>query len=235
MAAVKEMAARAGVEMVLDAAHGFGTETGLRRSPANARMAAYSMHATKVLVAGEGGLIATADDPMAEEARRLRNHGLAPDLLMSGPGFNAKMTELEALVALRSLDRLERSLRLRREAFDRLRRFLLESCDGMFAVQRVPEGVRSNAQNLAVRCLRPVSGGVDGMIETLRGEGIEARRYFWPPLHKMRAFAGGRPLPRTDEAVESLFCLPINSRMGPDTLEGMERALTRSVRRHDAG
>jgi dTDP-4-amino-4,6-dideoxygalactose transaminase/nucleoside-diphosphate-sugar epimerase len=228
--ALAHLASRAGAAVLLDAAHGFGIETDRRRSAAHARISTYSLHATKVLVAGEGGLIVSEDALLLDRLRTLRNHGLAGDVLDSRPGYNAKMTEIEALISLHSLRRLDGSLYRRRLAFNRLRKFILESCEGMFTVQRIPEGVRSNAQNLAVRCLRNVSGGVEGVIDALRKEGVEGRRYFWPPLHQMRILTGGRPLPRTDEVVDSLFCLPIHERMQVEVLERIENALLNIVR-----
>ena len=218
--------------LMLDNAHGLGTERdGVRCAP-EPLVQTYSLHATKTLPAVEGGAVVTSDPRLLAEIRRLRNHGLAADPMASTPGYNAKMSELHATVALRSLQSLDAALLRRRQYAMRLRRVLTEDCADTFSVQRVPDSVESNFQNLAVLCRDP-RRPVTRIQAALDGEGIETRRYFWPPLHQLPAFCGRWVLPVTDEVGRAVLCLPLHSRMDPPVLERIEAALRRSARRPD--
>src|SRR5207237_4206085 len=131
-----------GAALVLDSAHGFGTEDGAARCPRAAPVQAYSFHATKTLPAVEGGAVVASDVRLLAEVRRLRNHGIASDPLASAPGFNAKMSELHAAVGLRSLQGLEAVLARRREYAERPPRTMAvdwaEACTGPAIPPRRP-------------------------------------------------------------------------------------------------
>jgi len=55
--------------------------------------------------------------------------------------------------------------------------------------------------------------------------GVEARRYFWPPLHTLTRYAGRQCLPVTEALAEELLCLPLYSRMDEATLLRVEGAI----------
>lgn len=224
LAAIAAIAAGAGARLLYDNAHGFGSERRGRRLPAEPAFQMLSLHATKVMPAVEGGLVVSPDADLLARVRRLRAHGIAPDPLASTPGVNAKMDELRAAVALHSLARLDAVLARRRAYAARLRD-ALERCGGAYQVQHVPEGVTSNFQNLAVRML--AQPDADAAVAAFARHGVEARRYFHPPLHRLAMFPRPASLPRTDEVVASLVCLPLHSRMDEDDLLRVERAVRR--------
>lgn len=214
--------------LMLDNAHGLGTEREGGRCPPQPLVQAYSFHATKVLPAVEGGAVVASDPRLLAEIRRLRNHGLATEPLESAPGYNAKMSELHAAVALRSLEHLDATLARRRQYAVHLRRVLTEDCAATFTVQRVPDAIRSNFQNLAVLC-RTDRHDVTAIQAALDDDGIETRRYFWPPLHQLPAYHGRFSLPVTDEVGRTVLCLPLYNRMEPPVLDHIETALWRTV------
>ena len=219
-----------GAALVLDSAHGFGTEDGAARCPRAAPVQSYSFHATKTLPAVEGGAVVASDVRLLAEVRRLRNHGIASDPLASAPGFNVKMSELHAIVGLRSLQVLEGVLARRREYAERLRRTMAADCADVFSVQVIPRGMRSNFQNLGVLCRRSGHPNVQSIQTALDRAGIETRRYFWPPLHQLPAYRGRCTLPVTDAVGEAILCLPLHSQMDPAVLDRIEDALRQAAR-----
>ncbi len=223
LAAIGALAERAGAVVVLDNAHGLGTEVDGRRLAPEPRVQTFSLHATKVMPAGEGGLIATTDARLAALLRQRRSHGLAAEVLESTPGTNAKMSELTAALALHSLRALPERLARRRAYATRLHA-ALAATGGVFAPQRCPAGVRSNHQDLGVRC-RVGAGGLAEVAALFRAQGVETRRYFWPPLHRLPAWRGRFDLPVTDAVADSLLCLPLHSRMDEPTLQMVEAAI----------
>jgi dTDP-4-amino-4,6-dideoxygalactose transaminase len=230
LAAIRDLAERAGAALLLDNAHGFGTaQRGVRCAPEPV-LQTFSFHATKVLPAIEGGAVVTSDATLLAELRRLRNHGLDPnDLLASRPGYNAKLSELHAAVGLRSFQNFDGVLARRREYATRLRRVLARDCAPAFDLQHVPESIEPNFQNLGVLCR--VEGGGAAMQAALAEEGIDTRRYFWPPLHDLPAYRGRFTLPVSDDIGGAILCLPLYSRMDEAVLERIESGLRRAARR----
>jgi len=208
--------------VVVDNAHGFGSRG--RDAPAFA--CAYSLHATKILPAAEGGLLTSGDAGLLETVRRLRNHGLAEDPLNSRPGFNEKMSELHAAVGLSSLRALKGALARRKEYAERLRGFMQDRCGGAFTLQQIPAGVVSNHQNLGVLC----RAGAAECQKELEARGLGSRRYFYPPLHRLRFVEDPPVLPVTDRVADSILCLPLYSRMEEDILARIEQALLETSR-----
>lgn len=217
-----------GAKLVLDNAHGMGSEQEGKRYATEPLAQTFSFHATKVLPAVEGGAVASFDARFLAEVRRLRNHGLAADPLDSTPGYNAKMSELHAAVALRSLQRLPQVVAQRRQHAERLRRCITEDCAALFTVQQVPPGVRSNFQNLAVVCR---GAGVEQVQAELDARGIETRRYFWPALHHLRMYRDRFRLPVTDTIAASVLCLPLHDQMDEAVLQQIEQALRQTAAR----
>jgi dTDP-4-amino-4,6-dideoxygalactose transaminase len=229
LAAIRRTIDSRSAALLLDNAHGFGTEQGGVRCPPEVPVQAYSFHATKVLPAVEGGAVVASDPRLLAEVRQLRNHGVASDPLASGAGFNAKMSELHAAVGLRSLQGLEDALARRREYGERLRRTMATDCANAFTAQVIPRGMRSNFQNLGMLCRRggrPNAPSVQAALDRL---GIETRRYFWPPLHQLPAYRGRWSLPFTEAVGEAILCLPLHSRMDPPILDRIEDGLRRTA------
>lgn len=78
--------------------------------------AAYSFHASKNATSGEGGMILTDDDELAHNLRLLRNHGMSePYVFDHNEGFNARMTDLQAVVGIGSLKKLKQANEKRTE------------------------------------------------------------------------------------------------------------------------
>ncbi len=227
LTAIRRLLEGTAVTLMLDNAHGVGTEQeGVRCAP-EPLLQTYSFHATKTLPAVEGGAVVASDPRLLADIRRLRNHGIASDPLASTPGFNVKMSELHAAVALRSLQSLDAALARRRQYATRLRRVLSEECAAAFTAQRIPDSIHSNFQNLGVLYRGGKPEDVTAIQAMLATDGIETRRYFWPPLHDLEAYRGRSSLPVTDAVARAVLCLPLHSRMEPEVLERIAGALRR--------
>src|SRR3972149_603834 len=77
--------------------------------------ACFSFYATKNMTTGEGGMVVTDDDEVAEKARLLRAHGEASKYEHVILGYNFRMTEMAAAIGLVQLKKLEGWVRKRRE------------------------------------------------------------------------------------------------------------------------
>lgn len=218
-----------GVRLLFDAAHAFGSQRAGVCVGGFGDAEVFSLSPTKVLVAGEGGIISTNDDAIAEQCRIGRDYGNPGNYDCSFVGLNARMSEIHAAMALRSLETLEDRIS-QRNALASLYRGLLSPIPGV----RFPEvrrGDRSTYKDLAV-LVDSESFGIDAgwLARALAAEGIETRRYYSPPVHTMRAYRGlgpAPPLPNTEVAAAQALCLPLWTGLTPGQVERVALAIER--------
>jgi dTDP-4-amino-4,6-dideoxygalactose transaminase len=200
----------AGIPVVFDAAHAFGATHQGRAVGGFGSAEVFSLSPTKPLVAGEGGLVTSNDGDLAERVRFGRDYGNPGDYDARFAGLNARMSELHAAVALESLTELDVHLARRRQLAE-LYRGLLASLPGL-AVQRVDPVAESTYKDLTVVVDESRFGVArDDVVGCLAAEGIDTRRYFWPPVHRQRAYRTLPPveLPATDWLAARVVSLPL--------------------------
>jgi perosamine synthetase len=116
-----------GLWVVEDAACGFGSTVGTQHVGTFGDAGCFSFHPRKAITTGEGGMITTQSDQLAEKLRRLRDHGAAmsdlqrhhgprPYLLADHPdaGYNQRMTDVQAALGLAQMKRANSILDERR-------------------------------------------------------------------------------------------------------------------------
>lgn len=120
MGPVMELARKHNLWVVEDAACGFGSTYQGRHVGTYGDTGCFSFHPRKAITTGEGGMITTQSDALAEKLRRLRDHGAAmtdlqrhmgarPYLLADHPdaGYNQRMTDLQAALGAAQMDRAQ--------------------------------------------------------------------------------------------------------------------------------
>jgi dTDP-4-amino-4,6-dideoxygalactose transaminase len=229
---VTDLAAKFGVPVLFDAAHALGAVASGTPIGGFGAAEVFSLTPTKVLVAGEGGLIATNDSDLAERMRIGRDYGNPGDYDTQFAGLNARMSEFHAAMALESLRKFAGSLERRRHIAG-LYRTYLEEIPGI-GFQDVPAGDVSTFKDFTVTIDAERFGLTrDTLAQALKSEGIDTRKYFDPPVHRQTAYRhlDGEPLPITDDVATSVLSLP----MFPDLRnEHIERVADRieSLHRH---
>jgi dTDP-4-amino-4,6-dideoxygalactose transaminase len=208
-----EIAAQRNICVIYDAAHAFGSKVGARYVGSFGAAEVFSFSPTKLVVAGEGGMIATSDAALARRLRSARNYGDAgtsdPELI----GLNARMSEFHAALALRGLDGLDQRIERRNQIRIRYMQ-LLRDVPGL-SFQQIPLGSRSTCKDFAVVVEEAAFGrSRDWLADALLSENIEVKRYFWPPVHRQELYRGlwdGRPMPVTERISNLILNLPIYS------------------------
>lgn len=178
-------------EVVVDAAASLGDETlDLGDLPEEAAVI-FSLHATKVLGSGEGGVAVFGDPERARRFRAWTNFGLEGGHESVRPGINGKLPEVSAAVALAALDgwTMEKSeWSAAREAADAI--------TGRLGIAGAPGQTGRISPYWIVRL--PDRATRDLVIETLATRGIETRRWWRDGCHRMSAFQG---IPHSDLGV----------------------------------
>jgi dTDP-4-amino-4,6-dideoxygalactose transaminase len=209
-----------GVPVVFDAAHAFGATRSGWPVGGFGTAEVFSLSPTKVLVAGEGGIVTTHDAALAARLRIGRDYGNPGDYDTRFAGLNARLSELHAALALESLRELDEHLARRRELVA-LYRERLDGVPGL-TPQRVDPADRSTYKDFTVivdeRRFGPVR---DDLVAALRAEGIDTRCYFSPPVHRQQAYRNGSgpELPVTDWLAARVISLPLWRDLAPSAVE----------------
>jgi dTDP-4-amino-4,6-dideoxygalactose transaminase len=211
-----------GVPLVYDAAHGFGA---LRRGRPLGRSGlaqVFSTSPTKLLITGEGGVIATQDDALADHLRVAREYGNRGDYDAEFAGLNARLSEAAALLGSASLALLEDEARRRNLLADTYRRRLGELPGVSF--QSIDDADRSSYKDFSIRVGPEFGLSRDGLAQSLAAEGVQTRAYYVPPLHRLRLFASrleqtAPELPETEALAAEVLSLPLYGRMGEGDVE----------------
>jgi dTDP-4-amino-4,6-dideoxy-D-glucose transaminase len=206
---------RAGPDLpiLVDAAHALGSTA---QSPTRPVARVYSLHPTKTLVAGEGGLLATTNRALADRLRRLRNFGFGEDQNAFDVGLNAKLPELSAVLAYHQIGWIERTIE-GRKAWDAAYRESLEGVPGI-RFQVIPASVTANYQYTPVLIdAREFGRTRDEVAGELHRRNIVTRAYFWPPIHVMDPYRSLRTddLRWTERLSASVLCLPVHPAESP--------------------
>jgi dTDP-4-amino-4,6-dideoxygalactose transaminase len=207
---VERLGAGAGIPVVFDAAHALGTLHCGRAIGGFGDAEVFSLTPTKLVVAGEGGLVATHRDDVAEALRVGRDYGNPGDYDTRFVGLNARLSELHAALALESLAELDSHLEIRRELAAHYVRLLAE-VPGV-RVQRVEDTDVSTWKDFTIAVDREAFGvSRDALVVALRADGIDTRNYFDPPAHRQQshAAAADRPLPVTERVAKEVVSLPL--------------------------
>jgi dTDP-4-amino-4,6-dideoxygalactose transaminase len=231
VAELETIARRHGLKLIFDAAHGFGSLYRGRPVGGFGDAEVFSLSPTKLLVAGEGGIVATNNEDLAEHIRVGREYGNPGDYDSCFPGLNARLPEFNAILGLRSLEMLEENA-LRRNRVAAAFRERLGHLPGL-TFQRVHPEDRSSYKDFSLLVDEAAFGLTrDELALALRAENIDTRKYYDPPVHAHKAYRHlyeryRDHLPVTDHIAPRSLSLPIWSHMDEATVEGICTAIER--------
>ena len=247
MAAVMEVARRHDLPVVEDAACATGSEIlwngrWERVGRPHADIACFSFHPRKLVSTGDGGMLTTRAGEIDATARLLRQHGMSvPDTVRHAstevvfeeyvvPGFNYRMTDIQAAVGREQLSRLHEMVARRRELAARYSEQLRE-VPGV-VVPTEPDWARTNWQSYAIRLEAPLDQRQ--VMQRMLDDGIATRRAAIT-AHRERAFPPGtwRTTPggllRSERAQEVSVVLPLFHQMTVDEQDRTIAAVKRAV------
>jgi dTDP-4-amino-4,6-dideoxygalactose transaminase len=203
---VGELVSACGIWSIEDCCQAIGARWRGRAVGSFGRASAFSFYPSKNLtVLGDGGAVATDDDVIAEQCRRLRDHGRRTKDVHAEIGFNLRFNELNAAAGRVALERLEAMNGRRRTLAARYRAGLLG-----LPVALPPERPQGqHVYHLFVIRTRER----DALRAYLADRGIETGIHYPVPAHRQPALQdlGARPLPATERLVDEILSLPISA------------------------
>lgn len=210
--AIQAIADRHGLKVVYDAAHAFGVRDAGGSVLRHGDLSILSFHATKVFNTFEGGAIVCPDAETKARIDQLKNFGISDEVTIDAPGINGKMSEFNAAFGLLQLKHVDEAIARRRE-LDAHYRERLARVKGIRCLSAGKETVSNHSYfPVLVEPNFPVDR--DALYEALKGQGIVARRYFYPLISDFAVYrnlpsADSSQLPVAAKAAQQVLCLPI--------------------------
>ncbi|MGZ4292176.1 MAG: DegT/DnrJ/EryC1/StrS family aminotransferase [Gaiellaceae bacterium] len=217
-----------GLPLVEDAAHAAESRYRDRKVGSIADLTCFSLYATKNIAAGEGGLITTNRDDLAEALDDLRvmrrGHGSLYDIAV--PGYKANLSDVLSSIALVQLDKVEAHAEIRRRHVAIYEEGIAD-LDGVDAVARDPRDVHAN--HLFV--VRITFADRDDVQRALTEENIGTSIHFLP-VHRLSAYRdrlapNQPPLPVSERAGTEVLSLPLSPAHSDDDVRDAVAALRR--------
>jgi len=182
----------------------------------------FSLYATKNVMSGEGGMLTTNDPDIADKARMIRNFGMRERYYHESLGFNFKMSEIEAAIALCQIDRLE-AWTSRRQA------------NAAYLTQRLrgvtPPPIRGPVEHVFHQyTIRVAADQRDTLVERLHRNGVGANIYYRIPVHQQPFYRGlgyNDSLPIAEAASQEVISLPVHPGLSPRDLHRIVQAVNR--------
>ncbi len=187
-----------GLPVVEDCAHGIGGRTSTGAFGGGSAASISSFYATKMIGVGEGGIVAVRDPRMIERVREARDYG---DRLPDGRNLNDKLTEVEAVLALEQLDRLDETLARRAQLAGRYTQLLGPRCR-----DRAVLPLDSAGRIWYRYVLRLVDRDAVAVCAAMAERGVSVEQPVWD-LRGSGAWA--RDLPVTAQAFDRVVSLPL--------------------------
>jgi len=224
---IQAIAERHGLAVVEDACQAHGATFRGRRAGSFGH-GAFSLYATKNMTTGEGGLITTDDDRLADWIRLYRNQGMRTRYDFEMLGFNFRMTDIQAVIGLVQLGKLDRNT-ARRQAI--AARYDEAFADLAVGLPVTPDG-RTHVYHQYTVDVGPAR---DAIVAELRANGVGADIYYPLPVHR-QAYIQERglhaDLPVTDRAATRTLALPMHPGLTDEEQATVIRELRAAVARH---
>jgi dTDP-4-amino-4,6-dideoxygalactose transaminase len=237
---LKELCDSRGIALIEDAAHGPGGTLDGKAIGTFGLAGAFSFFSNKVLSVGEGGMLATDDDAVAESARRLRCYGMTSGSWdrhsratttydVVGLGYNYKLDEPRSAMLLKRLGRLDGDIARRRELIMRYR-VRLSKLPELTLPFRDEDVATGSGYVMPIMLSEP---GRQGPFRAhLRDHHGVQTSIFYPATHEFTAYKERFPgvsLPNTELAARTEVTIPLYAHMTDEeqdrVMAGIEDAL----------
>jgi len=187
MDAILAIAQRRSLAVIEDAACAIGSSYQGRPVGGLGDVGCFSFHPRKIITTGEGGMVTTDREDLAERVRSLRNHGASPPGPAQGPpgkpytmaafdrlGFNLRMSDIQAAVGVAQMSKLDRLLTHRR-ACAALYGHHLSSLEEFDLPPQPEEAPGHTYQSYVIRLRTGNRAERNRIMEHLSDQGIETR------------------------------------------------------------
>jgi dTDP-4-amino-4,6-dideoxygalactose transaminase len=237
-----------GLTVIEDAAHAAGTEYKGRRIGSLDSISIFSFHPNKNITTGEGGMVCTADEALAEEIALLKFHGMSReawkrfaasgtpnyDILM--PGFKYNMMDIQAAIGIHQLPKLDRFIDTRTKIAEQYNREFADVAE--LALPAYAPYDQRHAWHLYTPLIRIEKLDInrDQFMDELKrhniGSGLHYKAIHHHPYYRDHLGIADDDLPMASYASERILSLPLFPRMTADDAADVVTAVKEVIAAH---
>ncbi len=220
---LRELCDKNGIFLIEDSAHTPGAIIKGQESGTIGHVGCFSFYPTKIITAGEGGMLVTRNEDIYKFARSYQNRGADMSLdyeLYINPSRNVRMTEFAALLGRVQLKNLDSYLNKRREIAEIYRSKL----SGLKLIQIIlPKDLKQTAcWKLPIILDKKINRDI--LLNKLKSENIYADKAYNPPLHLQPVIkkiynTNKGLLPVSEDILSRSICLPCHQNMSIDDVD----------------
>lgn len=185
-------------------------------------MGCFSFYPSKNMTTGEGGMLTTNNDELAEVVRMIINHGEKEAYRTERLGHNFRMPEIAAAIGTCQIDKLPKFIAQRRKNVQALSKIIKSNPHIRLPI--VKEWATHSWYLFTVKILQePIIDTRKTLIEKLNAAGIGSAVYYETPLHlipfykRLFNFQGGE-FPETEKAAKQVLSLPVHPTVTPEQI-----------------
>jgi perosamine synthetase len=216
-----ETAKKHSIAVIEDACQSLGSTYKGRQTGTFGAMGCFSLYASKVLTAGEGGAVVTNDGRLADKLLMIRNHGMVKGYDTRILGLNLRLPELSAAIAKVQMQKLGAMLEARRKNALLLSE-LLSGAKG-FTIPSESDGRKFNWYLYTVLFSRGAAR--EKVKQAMHGDGIGTAVYYDPPVHRTPFYRIGARLPATEWCAKRVLSLPVHPGVSEQDAERIAASL----------
>ncbi len=222
---VCDIAAKHNLVVIEDSCEGLGSQLGGRKIGSFGAMSTFAFYPNKQITTGEGGMVLTDDDDLADMCVSLRNQGRGKGggwLAHARLGYNYRLSDINCALGIAQLARLDEFIAKRRHVADMYLERL--AADDRLIVPREPEGCLMSWFVYVVRLAdRYTIDQRNTVLKKMIQRGVQVSNYF-PPVHLQPFMVerfGYKPgdFPLTDAVCKSTIALPFHNHLTDDDID----------------
>lgn len=226
MDTINQIAKKNNIIVLEDAACAFSSRNGGRPVGSLCDITIFSLHARKIVTTGEGGMIVTTDPLLAERLKRLRHQGMStsdydrrdalPTVFESYPevGYNFRLTDVQAAIGLKQLDRLDDILKKRADIANNYQRYFAKH--PWFETPKIAAGFETNWQSYQIKVRDGAPLARNALMDTLFKQGIPTRRGVMASHREKPYLSLNAQLPVTESIADTTLQLPMHPALTSD-------------------
>jgi len=190
------------IPIIEDCAVAIGGSYKGRKLGSFGEVSVFSFYATKMIATGEGGMILTDDEKIADKVRDMRDYTKHTTFKTR---YNYKMTDIEAALGICQIKKLSQFIEKRKVLFDRYIELLKDRDDIVLPYYNYEESTVPSFYRFIIKLPRH---SMDSIIEAMRNRGIICGRGVLQPLHRLLGF-NSAIYPNSERLSKEVISLPL--------------------------
>jgi len=217
---LKNVADEHDIKIIEDACQAVGATYGDKKTGNLGDLGCFSLYATKNIMCAEGGIITTNDEKYVASIKSFRQHGMIGPYEYAGIGYNYRLTDILAAIAVEQLKKADAFNKIRQENAKALNSGLA-GINGL-VLPLTKEGRSHVFHQYTVRITPDFPINRDQLMALLKENEIGSGIYYPKPLHVYPHIAGNRyklgDFPNAENAADQVLSLPIHPRVTSDDI-----------------